>query len=270
MYRALALLVLALPLFSQESAPTPNHHALSLEQKEEFLLNGKITQTRGAKKGITGTSRVTLSDGTTIHDASVQRIDEEKARFEGAQGTEMNFRDTYKFNIAAYRLGRLLGLGDMIPPSVERRFEGTSAAWTWWVEDVMMDEGERLKKKMEAPDKDDWGRQYHIMRVFDQLIANIDRNVQNLLYDKAWRLWMIDHSRAFRVNAEPRDKKMLERCDAQLLANLKALREDKLRAEVGPWLREREIKAILQRRDKIVSHFEHGDASKLYEYLSKR
>ena len=270
MSKALALLVLALPLFPQEAATTPNHHALSLEQKEQFLLDGKITQTRGAKKGITGTSRVTLSDGTTIHDASVQRIDEEKARFEGAQGTEMNFRDTYKFNIAAYRLGRLLGLDNMIPPSVERRFEGTSAAWTWWVEDVMMDEGERLKKKMDAPDKDDWGRQYHIMRVFDQLIANIDRNVQNVLYDKAWRLWMIDHSRAFRANAEPRDKKMLERCDAQLLANLKALREDTLRAEVGPWLREREIKAILQRRDKIVSHFEHGDASKLYEYLSKR
>ena len=265
MLRVFALLALALPLLPQEAAaPTQ----LSLDQKEAFLKTAKIIKARGAKKGITGTMRVTLSDGTITHDASVQKIDEEKARFETARGTEMNFRDTYKFNIAAYRLGRLIGLGDMIPPSVERPYEGTSSAWTWWVEDVLIDEGDRLKQKMDAPDKDVWGRQYHIMRVFDQFIANTDRNVQNILYDKAWRLWMIDHTRAFRAHTQVFDKKMLERCDAQLLANLKLLAEDKVKAEVGPWLRDREIKGLMARRDVIVAHFEKVDPSKLYEYLA--
>ena len=35
------------------------------------------------------------------------------------------------------------------------------------------------------------------MKLFDQLIANIDRNQGNLLYDADWHLFLIDHSRAF-------------------------------------------------------------------------
>ena len=268
MLRPLAISVLALPLLGQTStAPSPS---LSLEQKEEFLKTAKVVSTHAAKKGITGTVRVTLSDGVITHDASVQRIDDQKTRFEGQRGVEMNFRDTYKFNIAGYRLGRLVGLGNMIPPSVERTFQGTRASWTWWVEDVLMDEGDRLKKKIEAPDKDIWARQYQIMRVFDQLIANTDRNVQNILYDRGWHLWMIDHSRAFRLYTQVLDKKSLERCDAQLLANLKSLSDEKLRAETKEWLREPEIKGILARRNQIVTLFENGDPAKLYEFLAGR
>jgi len=38
-----------------------------------------------------------------------------------------------------------------------------------------------------------------VVRLFDQLIYNTDRNLGNLLIDKSWRLWMIDHTRAFKV-----------------------------------------------------------------------
>ena len=62
-----------------------------------------------------------------------------------------------------------------------------------WIENVAMDEVERLKRKAEDPDKDRWSRQYVIMQVFDQLIANTDRNQTNILYDRDWKLWMIDH-----------------------------------------------------------------------------
>jgi hypothetical protein len=267
MSQVLALFALAAPLYPQEATTPPA--ALTLEQKEEFLKTAKVIRTRGANKGITRTVRVTLSDGVTTHDASVQRIDEEKAKFEGTNGTEINFRDTYKFNIAAYRLGRLVGLGEMIPPSIERKYEGTAAAWTWWVEDVQLDEGERLKKKISAPDKDTWARQFHIMRIFDQLISNTDRNVQNILYDKTWHLWMIDHSRAFRTRTDVLDKKALDRCDAGLLAHFKLLQEDKLRSEVGSWLRDPEIKGLLARRNRIVAYFEKSP-DKLYDYLSGR
>lgn len=263
MLRAVAILAVLTPLFAEQSA-------LTLEQKEEFLRNAKIIRTRSAKKGVTNTVRVTLSDGTLTHDASVQRIDEEKARFEGARGTEMNFRDSYKFNIAAYRLARLLGIAHMVPPSVERRYEGGTAAWTWWIDDVQIDEGERIRQKKESPDKDGWARQYHIMRIFDQLIANTDRNMQNILYDKGWHLWMIDHTRAFRVHTQVMEKQFLTRCDAQLLAYMKMMPEDKLRTEVGPWLRDREITGLLKRRDSIVKYFEKGDPKKLYQFLSEQ
>src|SRR5436190_23424070 len=170
MRRRLVLFVLAVPaLFAQSAAQVPQ---LTLEQKEEFLAKATVKTTHGAKKGITGTVRATLSDGTITHDASIQRIDEEKAKFEGSNGLELNFRDTYKFHIAAYRLGRLLGLGGRIPPSIERSFEGAKGAWTWWIEDVQGDEVDRMKKKIVPPDKEDWTRQFVIMQVFDQLIFN--------------------------------------------------------------------------------------------------
>ncbi len=244
--------------------------ALSLEQKEQFLLKAPITRERASKKGITGTIRATLSDGIITHDASIQTINEQKSRFEGDRGTELNFRDTYLFNIAAYRLGKMLGLGGMIPPSVSRAHAGSSAAWTWWVEDVIMDEGERLKQNTMGPDKDKWGRQTLIMRIFDQLIANTDRNVGNTLYDKEWRLWMIDHTRAFRLPKQLLNPKMLDKCDRQFLEAMKGLKLDALKAGLSPYLRQDEIKAILQRRDVIVSYFEKAGPDKLYDYLSQR
>src|SRR5690349_14065913 len=183
--RHLALvLTLAVPAMCADTA-------LTLAQKEQFLTTAKVTSVRGAKKGIAQTVRATLSDGEMTHDASIQRIEEEKPRFETDKGTEINFRDSWQFNLAAYRLGKMLGLQDMIPPSVERNYEGRRGAWTWWIEDVTMDETERTKKRVNDPDNDRWSRQYHIMKVFDQLICNMDRNQQNMLYDKNWRLWLI-------------------------------------------------------------------------------
>jgi hypothetical protein len=101
--RKLVLFVLAVAaLLAQSDTQAPQ---LTLEQKEEFLAKASIKATHGAKKGITGTVRATLSDGITTHDASIQRIDEEKAKFEGISGTELNFRDTYKFSL----LSRIYG-----------------------------------------------------------------------------------------------------------------------------------------------------------------
>ena len=261
---ALALACLV-PVFAQAPAPaTP-----TLEQKEQFLLKANVLKTVGAKKGITNTLRATLTDGTITHDASIQRIDEEKARFETENGVELNFRDTWKFNVAAYRLGRMIGLGDMIPPSVERKYSGGSGAFTWWVEDVAMDEATRQQKKIAPPDKDTFNRQYVIMQVFDNLIYNTDRNQTNILFDKNWKLWMIDHTRAFRTRTDLLNAKVLKQCDRQLLENMKTLTYEKLMPALWPYLRDLEIKAIIARRDKLVAFFaERGDPA-LYDYLPK-
>lgn len=42
----------------------------------------------------------------------------------------------------------------------------------------------------------------HILRVFDELIQNRDRNAGNVLWTKDWTMWMIDHPRAFRTGHE--------------------------------------------------------------------
>jgi hypothetical protein len=246
--------------------------SLSLEQQEEFLQKAKILVQKYANKGITSSRRATLSDGVLTHDAHIQSIDEAKSVFQGDRGTELNFRDSYKFNIAGYRLARLLGLEEMVPPSVERKIGGKSSAITWWVDEVQMDEGGRLSKKLTAPDPNRWNKQMNIVRVFDQLISNTDRNMGNLLIRKDWSLVMIDHTRAFRMRKDLLNPKNLVMCDRVLLERMRQLREGQLTESLRAYLTKLEIEAILARRDVIVTHFERlvkskGEAGALYDYL---
>ena len=255
---AASLLLFAYSLCGQQTA------RLNRAEQEQFLLRAKVIRTKSAPNGTTGTIRATLTDGTITHDASIQTIDQSKSTFQSAAGVELNFRDSYKYNIAAYRLDKLLDLR-MIPPSVERKHSGASAAFTWWVDDFQMEELERYKKKINAPDTAAWNRQMYVVRVFDQLISNVDRNLGNLLITNDWQLWMIDHTRAFRMQTTVRDPKALTECDRNFLAHLKLLDAPTLTREVGSFLTPPEIKGLLARRDQIVSRFEQLGEKVLYD-----
>jgi len=258
----LAAALLLSGCFTMRAADAP----LTAEQKEQFLRTARIIKKHDAKKGVTGTTQVTMTDGTVTHDASVQTIDEFKAKFQSDDGrTEMNFKDSYKFNIAAWKLSRLLGIDDMIPPSVERKYEGKSASYTWWIEDVQMDEVERTKKKIEPPDKERWNQEMYVVRVFDQLLYNTDRNLTNLLIDKDWRIWMIDHTRAFRTYHDLQAPKNLVQCDRGLLAKMKTLDQDTLFKELTPYVSKDEVKGLIFRRDRIVKFFDEKGDSVLYD-----
>jgi hypothetical protein len=239
---------LAVPLYSADAPKLTN------EQIETFLLKGKIGKIKNISSGVTSPKRATLNDGTLEHDAEIQCIDEAKARFEGTQGVEMNFKDTWKYNVAGYRLGKILGIADMFPPSVERKYEGNSCAFTWWVNDTMT-ETDRISKKLAAPDPEGWNTEMYVVRVFDQLIYNTDRNTGNLLIDPDWHIWMIDHTRAFRTYLTLKEKKDLEKIDRNLLAKLRTLDVQQLNT-LKPYLSDSEIKGIIRRRDLIVQFFD--------------
>lgn len=251
---------------SPSSAARPS---LSLAEQEKFLRDAPLIKVKYAKKGITGTQRATLSDGTLTHDASVQTIDDSSARFESAQRTEFNFRDYWGYNVAAYRLAVMLGL-DMVPPSVERTINGKRAAFTWWVDEVMMDEQERLKSKRTPPDVLYWNAQTYILRVFDELIANADRNAGNMLIGPTWKLWLIDHSRAFRTKGELANPVKLLHSERAMLGKMKELTEDALKAELEDYLTIYEIQAILKRRDLIVARIEALGPQALYDLQPPR
>jgi hypothetical protein len=243
---------------------------LTYDQQEAFLRTAKITAEKPSKKGITGTVRVTLSDGKITHDASVQRINDRQAVFQGQNGsTELNFKDTYVFNIAGWRLAKMLGIEDMVPPSVERRYMGTSASYTWWIDDVLMDEEDRLAKKISPPDRDKWDKEIQVMHVYDQLMYNTDSNATNLLIDKQWRVWMIDHTRAFRTMKTLLDPKMISSCDRGLLAKMKTLDAASLKKEMNDYLDSGEIKGLLARRDLIVKILESNGDRALYDRPSR-
>ncbi len=238
--------------------------APTLADQEQFLRDAKVGKVKGVKKGITGTQRATLTDGVRTHDASIQLIDESRPRFESMRGTEFNFRDYWGYNVAAYRLGLLLGI-DMIPPSVARRFRQQDAAFTWWIDDVVMDEQARLKSGTRPPDPASWAAQIHVLRVFDELIANTDRNQGNMLIDRQWKIWLIDHTRAFRTSRQLRTPQSIRRCERTLLARMKALTLEAMKAELDPYLTGSEMQAVLARRDLLVEWIESLGPQALYD-----
>src|ERR1700687_5945572 len=146
-----------------------DEQTLTKEQIKQFLLTAKVVKSEQAKKGITQTFRLTLSDGVVTHDASFQKIDEHKPSAELGTGTELNFVDSYKYNIAAYKLAELLGIDDMLPVYVERKWKGDIGSLSWWLP-VKMDEAERHKQNITAPDSDAWNNQMYKVRVLEQVV----------------------------------------------------------------------------------------------------
>ena len=243
---------------------------LSQAEEEEFLRTGKVVERHNLGKGVTNSVRLTLEKDGFQHDAHLQTIDETKTQFEGSRGTEMNFRDSWKFNVAAYELGKLLGIDDMIPPSVERKDRGSTGAYTWWVDDILMDETKRLHDKIQPPDPERWNNQMFVVHVFDQLIYNTDRNLGNLIINKDWKIWMIDHTRAFRIRRDLREAKNLKKCDRGLLAKLRELNKDGIKKAMGKYVTGMEIDGLLARRDRIVKFFDDevktkGEGAVLYD-----
>jgi hypothetical protein len=261
-----AAVIVSFTLLSAQ-APAPPSASLSDAEMEQFLLHAKVIKSKSASKGVTGSLHATLSDGKLTHDAHIQTIDEEKAQFQGQQGTEFNFRDTWRFNVAGYRVDRLIGL-NMVPVSVERGFGYTNAAYTWWVDDVMMEEGDRLKKKLEAPNVEAWNQQMQLVRLFDQLIANVDRNLGNLVITSDWRIFPIDHTRAFRRNHELKAAANVTRADRVVVERLKTLDRETLKKSIGKYVTMFEIDALLARRDAILKRLDSLGPSALFDRMS--
>ena len=252
-----------------EKAKAP---ALSDEEIERFLLKAKVGKTKGIKKGVTGTLQATLTDGKITHDAHVQTIDERKQQFVGDKGgVEFDFRDSWEFNIAGYRIDRLIGM-NIVPVSVQRNHGYSPAAFTWWLDDVKMDEEERLERKKkdptkesEPPDVEKWNQQMQMVRVFDELIGNVDRNLGNLVITNDWRVWPIDHTRAFRTNKQLKTPANVTRADRAVFERMKALDKETLKKATGKHLSTFQIDAILARRDAIVKRLGELGPSALYD-----
>ncbi len=225
------------------------------EEIEAFMRAAKVVRVRTLSGGITRPLRLTLTDGTTTHDAVFQAVDEKKAIFAPTRGaTEINFVDSWRYNIAAYRVAALVGLDWMMPVTIEYRYQGRTGALSWWM-DSIMDERTRLEKNVRPPDARAWNHDMYRMRIFSSLVHDTDRNLGNVLVSPAWRVIMLDFTRAFRLH-ERIQAEDIERCDRQLLARLEALTPGALAAAVGEYLTGTEAKTVMKRRDLLVAHIQ--------------
>src|SRR5713226_3972577 len=104
------------------------------EQKIDFMQHAKVIASKPEKKGKSDASHLTLSDGKVTHDASFEPVDERKREGPGpGGGTELNFRDYWGYDIAGYRITKLLGMDDLVPVYTERKWNRTAGAISWRV-----------------------------------------------------------------------------------------------------------------------------------------
>jgi hypothetical protein len=254
---------------AQAGADEPN---FTEEQKIDFMQHAKIIASTPEKKGKSNASHLTLSDGTVTHDASFQPIDEKMTKGPAPGGAiEVNFRDYWGYDIAGYRIAKLLGMDDMVPVYTERKRNGTVGAISWRVSDVQFDEADRYHRKIAVPPAvlDGWNKQMYKLRVLTQLSYDMDDNLTNVLITKDWKIWRIDFTRAFRLQHELKNPKDLVQCDREVLAKLRQLSYDQVLDATKPYLTKDEVKALIARRDKIVAYFdklvaEKGESQVLY------
>ena len=207
---------------------------------ERLLAEGKVAKLEDVPIGVTKPQRATL-------EGSPMRFAWKALR----PGYSRGFMESYKAEIAAYKFDRMLGL-NMVPPIVERTMNGRDGAAVLWVENTR---GWSVEKPPQGPEPK-WSMQLTRMKMFDLIIANIDRNQGNLIYDHDWHLFLIDHSRAFTAKKNLKGMAPLGRVDRELWNTMAALTIEDLDRGLDKWVGNNEKKAILTRRDLMAKQID--------------
>lgn len=201
---------------------------------EEFIRSAPIARMEDVPVGVTKPKRAYLKGDGLVNSIAWKVL---------PPGRASGFWESYKSEIAAYEVDKLLAL-NMVPPTVEKKWRGESGAAILWLPSVRTwksAEGEKTPPH--------WDAQAVRMKMFDNLIGNIDRNAGNLLIDSEWHLFLIDHSRAF--SDDRRLPFPMTRIDKDLWDQMRALDEVTLTTAIGKWVARGQIRAMLARRDKM-------------------
>ena len=230
----LALLVLAFPQAQAQPKPVAcsnvwqNRHA----EFEEYLRTAKVEKVTDLPVGVTRPRRAFLTPGGLVSSFAWKPL---------RPGLHDGYFESYKSEIAAYELDKLLGL-NMVPVVVERRVNNDDGAAVMWIEGVRS-----WETVLPLPKPATWDFQLARMKMFDDLISNSDRNKGNLLVDADWHIFLIDHSRAFVTDMKlPQE---LQNIDRKLWDRMLALDAPVLKTKMGTWLDSRQIQSLIRRRD---------------------
>lgn len=241
-------------------------------QWEEFLTSANIInyEQMWGSQAITNPFRITLQKDAITKNALLKNI-------EGRLGGHW---ECWKFEIAAYLLDKYLEL-NMVPPTVERDFQGKRSSCQLWVE-YEMSLRSKMQNNVAMPTYKvfHWNRATYLQRAFDNLIANIDRHAGNILITKDWRMILIDHSRTFRTSKKfaneliytdkhedgPKEMKQLPRT---FVDKIESLNYELIKEIVGDYVTDDEINALLARKELILKEIKrltkkYGEDKVLY------
>jgi hypothetical protein len=167
-------LALANPALAQRmGSEWPERDAL-----EHFLREARVTHREKIGEGVTNPEKVTLELEGVTRNAIFKKVDSD--------------HDSWRHEVAAYELDKVLGLG-MVPPTVPRSIKGRKGCLQLWVTGTVMSKWDQPFTDLEG-----WREQVSVMWLFDDLIANIDRHLNNAMVSADQSLMLIDNSKTFR------------------------------------------------------------------------
>ena len=244
----LAVITPAAPQALEHRFLGPDAEVLPLTDDEilEFLRSAKQIERETISIGINGIDRLVLEkDGIRLR-AGFREVDtrEENGRVGGV--TYHEFRDSYLFECAAYRLSRALGITN-VPPAVLRRFGRVDGSLQLWVEDTFEDASKVEPSMARLP-------LVWTMTFFDALIYNVDRNPGNYLIDHRDQLWMIDHTRAFQQKSGPYRLETVEKVPSEVWERLQALQRSDFDEIFSGLLEASQIRFFMDRREKLIEY----------------
>jgi len=231
----------------------------SNEEIEEFLRTAEIVSRERVGAGLNNPYKVLLEkDGIQMY-AVFRDVRVERSQMPLSDGKVSRFfRDDAIFECAAYELAKLLGL-DTVPPAVGRKIRGQQGTLQAWVENVTTQKA--LRETTDIPPSGGINRWRWIMQrqniyIFDNLIYNEDRNLGNILIEPNWKLWMIDHTRAFRRWKELMNPEQVQFAERSLWEKLQALDETEVRAKLKNFLKPAEMNGLIARKGLLVDHIQ--------------
>jgi len=238
-----------------------------------FLATAEVKSETRLSGGVTFPTKILLEKDGVRADAIFRDVNEEASTPTFGAGRDgLYFRDSYIYEPAAYKLSRMLGL-DNVPPATLRKLKNKSGSVQIWVENAMTDKSMK-KQNLQPPDLKRWNKQLQMANVFDALIYNTDRNSGNLIITPDWKLWLIDHTRAFRRNPGLQRPDSINQCERGMYQKMKGLDEAAARAQLKEDLSEYELDALFKRRALIVERLdkliaERGEDKVLYVYTEE-
>ena len=219
------------------SAPSAKTWVGREPEIERHLKTARVTRLEDIGTGVTRPKRAYLTPDVPFSSLTWKVL---------PPGRRDGYWESYKSEIAAYELDKLLDL-EMVPPAVEREIQGDTGAAIMWIDGV-----KSVKQSGgTVPSGPAWDRPIRRMLMFDNLIGNPDRNAGNILIGLPGELILIDHSRAFTRERTLRHK--IPRVDGALWDRMHTVTPAQLSSTLRPWMADDALSAVLERRTKMLA-----------------
>ena len=231
---------------------------------EAFLRDARVVGREEIGVGINQLDRLVVErDGVRAH-AIFRTVDEVDERIRMGDRLYMRFKDSWSGECAAYAVAQLFGI-DNVPPTVKREMDSQQGSLQIWVENAR----DPASEDFSPPSAIAWVQQTWGMTLFDNLVFNADRNVGNVLAGQDYRLWGIDHTRAFQPKAELLSSEEVARLSRKIWTRLLEISGEDLANATREFLDPDQVGALKERRRLLVEHIqglidERGEDAVLY------